>query len=126
MPIGVGFDLTDIKRIERLIEDERFLKRVFTEREQEYIKSQGKGAAQSAAGMFSAKEAFSKSVGTGIRKMALTSIEVLHDELGAPYLNLTDGALEAAHKNHAEFTLSITHTDTTAGAVVIASRKKDE
>ena len=63
MIIGVGFDLVDIIRIERLIGDTRFLERVFSEEEREYIASQGRGAAQSAAGMFAAKEAAAKALG---------------------------------------------------------------
>jgi len=118
--LGLGFDLVDIKRIERLIENEHFFNRVYSEREREYIIAQGKSAPQSAAGIFAAKEAFSKSLGTGIVKMSLQSIEVLHDELGAPYFHLSEGAYDAAKSKNASFLLTITHTDTTAGAVVIA------
>lgn len=124
MIIGVGFDLVDIIRIERLIGDTRFLESVFSEEEREYIASQGRGAAQSAAGMFAAKEAFSKAVGTGLRGMPLYSIAVSHDALGAPYFKLTGAAQLKANELHAEFLLTITHTDNTAGAVVIAKTEE--
>ncbi|MBQ1333927.1 MAG: holo-ACP synthase [Clostridia bacterium] len=123
MIIGVGIDLVDIERVARLIEDPRFLNKVYSESEQKYIKAQGKGAAQSAAAMFAAKEAFSKALGTGFRGMALSSVTVEHNELGAPYLVLSERAGEAAEKLCAEFFLSLTHTDTAAGAVVVAQKK---
>ncbi|MBQ3379769.1 MAG: holo-ACP synthase [Clostridia bacterium] len=123
MIIGVGIDLVEIARIERLIADPRFLSKVYSETERDYIKSQGKAAAQSAAGMFAAKEAFSKALGTGFLGMSLDSVSVEHNERGAPYLVLSGKAAEAAKMLGAKFFLSITHTDTTAGAVVIAEKK---
>ncbi|MBR2743386.1 MAG: holo-ACP synthase [Clostridia bacterium] len=124
MIIGIGFDLVEISRIERLIEDARFLSKVYTQSEREYIKKQGKSGAQSAAAMFAAKEAFSKALGTGFRGFSPGSVSVEHDEYGAPYLSLSDEAEKAAEKLQAEFLLTITHTDTTAGAVVIAQTKE--
>ena len=124
MIIGVGFDLVEIARIGRLIEDARFLSKVYTPGEREYIKKQGKAGAQSAAAMFAAKEAFSKALGTGFRGFSLRSVSVEHNEYGAPYLSLSDEAANAAEKLRAAFLLTITHTDTTAGAVVIAQTKE--
>ena len=120
MIIGVGFDLVDIIRIERLIKDERFLKRVYCEEERAYIASRGLSGAQSAAGMFAAKEAFLKSLGMGIFDAALSSVAVSHGSGGEPYLKLTGEAKEAAESRRAGFLLTITHTDKVAGAVVIA------
>ena len=44
---------------------------------------------QSAAACFCAKEAFSKVLGTGVRGLFLTEVELLHRENGAPYLSLS-------------------------------------
>ena len=114
----IGTDIAKISRFEKMTEND-IPKKVFSDEERAYILSK-KNAAQTAAGIFAAKEAFSKSLGTGIVKMSLQSIEVLHDELGAPYFHLSEGAYDAAKSKNASFLLTITHTDTTAGAVVIA------
>ena len=60
---GIGCDIIDVSRMERAMEKERFLEKVFTPNERELIKNGG--SAQSAAGMWAAKEAVSKAFGTG-------------------------------------------------------------
>ena len=119
---GLGIDLCEIGRIERAIEqNERFLQRWYTAEEQEYIRIRGQAGAQSAAGMFAAKEAFLKAVGTGIsRGIALTEIGVTHDELGAPRYALSGAALEKmAQMNAAHAWLSISHEGGMAAAVCV-------
>ena len=118
---GVGIDLVEIERIERLLKQSKFLEKCFTGYEQEYILKKGKGA-QSAAGMFAAKEAFFKAVGTGISGADLHDVEVRHDELGAPQINLYKTLFDKFSQKGFSFLLSITHTHTTAGAVVCALR----
>ena len=51
---GLGIDLCEIARMDRMLTDERFLNRYFTESEISYIRSKGKGAAQTLAGIFAA------------------------------------------------------------------------
>lgn len=77
----IGVDIVQISRIEKSIESNSFLNRVFTEKEKEYCKS-----AQSWAGIFACKEAYFKALGTGIQ-LPLTQVEVLHDKKGKPYIN---------------------------------------
>lgn len=77
----IGTDIVKISRIEKSIKSDAFLKKVFTEREREYCKS-----AESFAGIFACKEAYSKALGIGI-KMPLTDIEILHNDNGKPYIN---------------------------------------
>lgn len=113
----VGIDSVEIERISKSIQSPAFLKHVFSVREIEML-SQKKMSAQSYAGNFAAKEAFSKALGTGIRGFSLNEISVLRDELGAPYFELSGNA-ESAAKGYA-FTVSITHTKDTATAIVIA------
>ena len=60
MIIGIGMDLCDISRMEKLLSDGRFLARFFSAEEQAYIQSKGKSAAQSMAGIYAAKEALAK------------------------------------------------------------------
>lgn len=108
----IGIDIVEIDRIKRAVErrNDKFLNSVFTEREIEYFKKK-KFRAESIAGGFAAKEAFSKYLGTGIRGFELKDIEVLHNFDGKPYL-VFKGSKSSAD-------LSISHTDKTAAAVVV-------
>ncbi len=62
------------------------------------------------AGIFAAKEAISKLLGTGIGKINWKHIEILHEEEGKPYVNLYDEALKfSGQLGIDEFSLSISH-----------------
>ena len=113
----VGIDAVEIARIEKSLGINGFKERVFSEKEISMLDGKG-GHAQSYAGNFAAKEAFSKALGTGVRGFSLNEISILRDELGAPYLELIGNAKEAA--KGLSFTVSLTHTTTDATAVVIA------
>lgn len=116
MIVGVGLDMLSIARMERPMESERFLARVFTPYEREYAAKKG---AASAAGIFCAKEAFVKAAGEGLR-IPLRDVEVRHGERGEPLIVLHGAtAQEYADTN---VRVSITHTATTAAAVVILER----
>lgn len=114
--LGVGIDLCDISRMEENLRDDRFLRRFFTADEAAYIRSRGLSASQTMAGIFAAKEAFLKAVGTGL-SLPLQDIEVRHTELGQPIYHLTGKALEAA--GGGQVLLSITHEGLMAAAVCI-------
>ena len=103
---GIGLDLCEIARMEKRLEDDRFLQRYFTDTEIGYIRSKGRGAAQTMAGIFAAKEALSKALGTGIVFA-----------LGKPVYELTGKACEAGGGD--KFWLSITHEGGMAAAVCI-------
>lgn len=113
---GIGLDLCDISRMEENLRDDRFLNRYFTAEEARYIRSRGLGGSQTMAGVWAAKEAFLKAVGTGI-SLALKEVEVLHTEQGQPYLHLTGKA--AALVDGGDVLLSITHEGLMAAAVCI-------
>lgn len=113
--LGVGLDLCEISRMEKLLEDERFQTRCFTEQEAAYIQSRGAVAAASMAGIWAAKEAVLKAAGTGIC-CSLTDIEIIHDELGAPACCLHG---EAEKQLAGSYMLSITHEGGMAAAVCI-------
>ena len=86
---AVGADILEISRMRRLLENDDCMRRVFSAREREYIASKCTAAAQSAAGIFCAKEAFIKATGvTGLSM--LRKIEVLHTPSGAPYFSVPD------------------------------------
>lgn len=79
--ISIGTDIVEISRIEKSIGNEHFMNRVFTAKELEHCM-----CAENYAGIFAAKEAYFKAVGSGI-KLPLTEIEILHDENGKPYIS---------------------------------------
>lgn len=88
----IGTDIVKISRIEKSIERQSFVNDVFTDREIEYCKS-----SESYAGIFAAKEAYFKAVGTGINTR-LKNIEVLHDDKGKPYFsNIENSDLSISH-----------------------------
>ena len=124
MIAGVGLDLCEISRMEKLLSDGRFLARFFSAEEQAYIHGKGKSAAQSMAGIFAAKEAFLKALGTGITSGDLADICVLHDENGAPYYDLRGTYAQAAQARHMDaLFLSITHEGGMAAAMCAAESK---
>ena len=58
---------TDIEKTEKIKDAfEKIKNRVYTDGELAYIESRGAGKFQTATGIFCAKEAFSKAIGTGI------------------------------------------------------------
>lgn len=117
--LRTGLDLTPIDRIRRSIKNPRFTARVFSDEERAYFATK-KDPAPSMAACFAAKEAFAKALGTGVRGFSLNEVSVSHDQWGAPYLTLTGRALAIAEARGLSFSLSLTHTDGIAGAVVVA------
>ena len=113
---GVGLDLCEISRMEGKLTDERFLNRFFTSDEVSYIHSKGKCAAQTLAGLFAAKEALAKALGTGIA-FDLKDVSVRHDEAGRPGYTLSGRVEQLAGGDR--FHLSVSHDGGMAAAVCI-------
>jgi holo-[acyl-carrier protein] synthase len=118
----VGLDLMDIERFRRAIDrhGERLLARLFTARERADADGKFDAAARLAA-RFAAKEALFKALGTGWSEgVSWTEAEVRRAESGRPSLELTGRAAELSReRGAARAHLSLTHSPTTAGAVVI-------
>lgn len=112
---GLGLDLCEIDRMRARLDD-RFLERYFTRQEADYIRSRGATAAQSMAGIWAAKEAVMKALGTGIA-FPLKEVEVCHTEKGQPTIALHGRAAEWAEGG--SFLLSITHDGGMAAAVAL-------
>ncbi len=93
---GIGTDLCEVRRMAQLLTDSSFLMRYFDEAEQQHIQSRGALAADSMAGIFAAKEALVKALGTGFDGIGLKDIVVVHDAFGAPSYQLLGPALERA------------------------------
>ena len=115
-----GIDLTEIERIKKSCQNPRFIARVFSAKEQEYFASK-RNPYPSMATAFAVKEAFSKTLGTGIRGFELNEVSVEHDPLGAPFFTFTGHAAEIVRQRKLSFSLSLTHTDTVAAAFVVAA-----
>ncbi|GLR47940.1 holo-ACP synthase [Sphingomonas astaxanthinifaciens] len=97
MIVGLGSDLCNIERIQASLDrfGDRFLHRVFTERERAKAARRPFTAAGTLAKRFAAKEAFSKAVGTGFKRgVFMKDIGVANLPSGAPTLQLTGGAAE--------------------------------
>ena len=83
--LGIGVDVVQNKRIKSLIKDKKFLARTFGEKEIK-ISQKFLDKTNYFAKRFAAKEAFAKSIGTGMRNnLNFKDIEILNDKLGKPY-----------------------------------------
>ena len=94
MIIGIGADLSDIRRVEATLSrfGERFTTRIFTELERARSDRKPERAA-SYAKRFAAKEACAKALGTGIRRGVFwKDMGVVNAPGGRPTLVLTGGA----------------------------------
>lgn len=103
MTIAIGTDIIEIQRIAEVFErqGERLLKRVLTPEEQIQCErfNDEMLRVQFLAKRWCAKEAIAKALGTGIAKgVGFQQLEIHNDELGAPFVKLTDGALERLHQ----------------------------
>ena len=99
MIIGIGSDLIDIRRVEKVIErhGERFLDRIFTDTERGKAERRAKNhkmVVATYAKRFAAKEACSKALGTGLRLGVFwRDMGVVNQRGGRPTMALTGGAL---------------------------------
>lgn len=118
----VGIDVLEVKRMEDYVKREFPMEKIFTKYEIEYINRVAKSTTRM-AGIFSAKEAFLKATGVGVKNgVSLLEVEVKHEESGRPYLNLTGNAkkvLVELKLKHCD--ISISHTDNIATAICILS-----
>lgn len=113
---GVGCDIVDVSRFEKLIKTKKFLDKVYTSNEQNYIKN-----IQTIAGLWAAKEAVSKALGTGFTGFVMKDIEILHTANGQPFVVLYNGAKLIAQKlKISKIHISISHEKQQALAFVIA------
>jgi len=87
---GIGTDIVNIKRMKRTLKSKNnnFKKRIFSKDEIIYCEKR-KNPSSFYAKRFAAKEAFSKALGTGIRKgINFRDIEVFNDNFGKPSIKL--------------------------------------
>jgi len=122
MIAGIGVDLVDKKRIDRLLDQygEQFIRRVLNAGELEQF-AESTRKSWFVANRFAAKEAISKALGTGLRyPVTLLSIGVISNELGRPTFVFSE-ALQAylQSRNIRGAHLSITHEGHLVCAMVV-------
>ena len=96
MSFSVGVDIIEIERVQQAVERyaQRFLQRIYTERELALCK----GRPPELAARFAGKEAVSKVLGTGFAGISWREIEILSDALGKPTVRLAGRALRRAEQ----------------------------
>jgi len=128
MIIGIGSDLCDVRRIQRVIErhGERFLARIFTATERARAERRA-NRFETYAKRFAAKEACAKALGTGLRAGVFwRDMGVVNLASGRPTMKLTVGALrrlQSITPAGCEASIDVTITDegAMAQALVIIS-----
>jgi holo-[acyl-carrier protein] synthase len=119
MILRTGVDIIEIERIESVLarHEERFLERVYTQRERDLFR----GSAEEIAARFAAKEAVSKALGTGIGPVFWREIETLRNRAGAPVLHLHGQARQIADRlGLTNWSVSLSHSNEHAIAFVVA------
>ena len=117
--VANGIDLVEIERFSRIDPKikERFCQRVFTANEIAAADNKD----ERFAGRFAAKEAAAKALGCGIGDINWHDLEILNDDKGKPILLLHGEADRLAREiGWVSWTVSITHTTSTAAAVITA------
>ncbi len=126
MIVGIGFDLVAIARVEAMLarKEQRALDRIFTAHEQEYALARARPAMHLAARLAAKEAAFKALTGSDEAKLiGWKEAEVRRGSEGPPELHFTGRAIERSRVlGVRNVFLTLTHTDETAGAVVILER----
>ena len=113
---GVGIDLLDVERLERALRRRPHLEeRLFTDAEREYAAARARPSMHLAA-RFCAKEAVAKAL--GLTAWSFRDVEVVATA-GAPEVRLRGSAARRADELGVRASVSLSHTETLAGAVAL-------
>lgn len=123
MIAGIGIDLVEVARVERLLDGkgERMLARLFTDAEAAYARARARPAMHLAARLAAKEAAFKALAGSDdARLIGWLDVEVMPRKGRSPTLALHGRAAARAKELQIQHVwLSLTHTDTTASAVVV-------
>jgi holo-[acyl-carrier protein] synthase len=115
---GVGIDLLEVERLERaLARRPRLAERLFTDAERAYAAARARPALHLAA-RFCAKEAVAKAL--GLTAWSFRDVEVVATD-AAPVVRLSGSVAARASELGVQASISLTHTDSMAGAVALLS-----
>ena len=123
MVYGIGVDIVSIDRIAKSLEKESFIKRIYGEKEIALFVSADKIKTNSLAANFAAKEAFSKALGTGVRGFDFDEVQILRNEPGAPYFELSGRAKQIVESKNLKCKVSLSHEKDKAIAFVVLEEK---
>lgn len=128
MIIGTGIDIIELDRIARLIEKDHFPEKVFSKEETESCRSEGfegQRLVSRYAGLFAAKEAVMKALGTGwTGGVTWVDISISHTDKGRPMVALSGKTLEVAESMGVKKVhVSISHCKTFAVAHAVLEGK---
>jgi holo-[acyl-carrier protein] synthase len=126
MIIGTGIDIIEVSRIKKALDmwGDRFLCRVFTEKELSYANKK-KFSHENLAARFACKESVLKAFGDTRVGIRLKNIEILNDSKGKPEVILHKEAKIFADKNNLDnIIVSMSHTNNYAVSNAILWRNK--
>ncbi len=118
--LHTGIDMLEVDRLKKAIDrhGEKFLQRIFTERELEQLRDD----VPSLTARWAAKEAVAKALRTGIGDVSWQEIEILRGPAREPVLTLYGAAEKIAKKEGiTQWSVSISHTIDYAVAMVVAT-----
>ena len=126
--LGIGVDIVDNSRIDRSLKNDSFIKRVFSKSEILSAKKT-KDKKSYYSKRFAAKEAFSKSIGTGFRdNLNFKDISIVNNKLGKPSFVITEKIKKIIKKHFKtssfNFFLSISDEKKYSIAYVILQKSK--
>ena len=120
MIAGIGADVLETARIVKSMRSGRFCEKVFAAEEMDYC---SRRPAETAAGLFAAKEACVKAAGTGFSGFWPRDVVISHDALGKPVVNPRGVFKDLCDKKHIRLFVSISHTKELAIAVAAAEEE---
>ena len=125
--LGVGIDIVDKNRIKKSLKKNLFVKRIFSNLEVSLAKNK-KDKISFYSNRFAAKEAFSKSIGTGFREnLNFNDLSIKNDKFGKPSFIITDKLNKLIKKRFKiskfDFFLSISDEKKYSIAYVIFQKK---
>ena len=125
--LGIGVDIVEKNRINKSLTNKLFIKRIFTDSEILLAKNK-KDKISFYSNRFAAKEAFSKSIGTGFREnLNFSDLSIKNDKLGKPIFVITDKIKKLIKKKFKitkfDFLLSISDEKKYSIAYVIFQKK---
>jgi holo-[acyl-carrier protein] synthase len=118
--VGIGVDVVDVARMRQVLERTPTFRERFTDGERADAEQRNDPTERYAA-RFAAKEAVMKALGVGLGAFGFHDVETVLAASGAPSLVLRGDALRLAiEAGVSHWHLSLSHTGTTAIAMVIA------
>lgn len=126
--MGIGIDITELKRFEKHLDDDSFINRILTALEIKNFNSLSstRGRLEFLAGSFAAKEATAKALAKGIGPVSFKDMEISKDANGAPIMNLSKQAAQFLEDPvNDKIEISISHDGGYAMAIAGSASKLD-